>query len=218
MNALYPFSCILLSGMPCTGKDTISQQLVNRDPAFAFFRKHRAVSSAFVQGDSYTYIDISPEAFQSLVETGGFFQFHSRYGNKYGVAKAEYDVLQQAQKIPIIHVGKYENLLTLRRSKLQDAFSVLLWADRAVIRSRLEQRHKNRADGIDERLVAYDQEIEQLKHYSAEGSLDFDLVYENNGDNSVTATEEVLTLLRTPFSWSKSTAQTSLLQLLDRAY
>jgi len=210
----YPFSCILLSGMPCTGKDTLSLQLVQRDPVFALLRKHRAVSASSFQENERTYINVLPETFQTILKNNGFIQFHERYGKMYGVSKSEYTALVQAQKVPIIHVGKYENLPVLRQGGLQEGLSVLLWADRSTVRSRLQERHRHRTDGIEERLVAYDQEVAQLWHTVKEGHLDFDLVFENNGADPCAASEALLTLLRTPSAWSKEVALATLMRLL----
>jgi len=203
--------------MPCTGKDTLSLSLVERDPTFVLLRKHRAVPLPSLHSQEDTnYINVLPETFQALATNDRFLQFHERYGKKYGVSKDEYARLVRDQKIPIIHVGKYENLRALRLGGLQAGLSVLLWADRAIVQSRLQERHQHRADGVEERLIAYDQEVAQLKHAAADCS-DFDLIFENNGADKGAACEALLTLLRTPSAWSKDRAQATLTQLFQKA-
>ena len=126
----YTFPCLLLSGMPCTGKDTISHRLTEINPTFAFFRKHRSAQSSQAHQRDDTYIPTSPEEFWRIAHTDGFIQFHQRYERMYGVSKEEYRALINAHKIPIIHVGKYENLRVLREGGLQGGLSLLLWTDR----------------------------------------------------------------------------------------
>src|SRR5437899_1824989 len=127
--------------MPCTGKDTLSSQLIERDPIFALFRKHRAVPAALLHEQEHAYINVIPETFQALAESGEFIQFHSRYRKMYGVSKTEYAAFIHRQKIPIIHVGKYENLAILRQGGLREGLSILLWADRNTVQRRLLERH-----------------------------------------------------------------------------
>ena len=211
----YPFPCLLLSGMPCTGKDTLTHQLIERDPSFAFLRKHRADPSSQPPREDNTYIHVSPETFSSLAQNSGFLQFHGRYGRMYGVSREEYAALIDAARIPIIHVGKYENLHALRENGLHAGLSLLLWADRPIVHSRLLERHKQRTDGVEERLVAYDQEVAQLKSCAALGELDFDLVFVNNGPDPVVAADTLLSLLRSPHIGSKKEAQHELSRFLD---
>lgn len=192
---LYPFECLLLSGMPGTGKDALTQKLVERDPTFTFFKKHRALSSP-LQSDEETYINVSPEAFLAIAHSNGFIQYHHRYEKMYGVAKEAYEQLIQAAKIPIIHVGKYENLLSLRKGGLQKGLSLLLYADRHIVQSRLYERHKIRTDGAQERLLAYDEEVAQLQKYMEQGELDFDLYFVNNGSDINLAADQLLSFLR----------------------
>jgi guanylate kinase len=210
----YPFPCLLLSGMPGTGKDTVSQKLVERDPSFVFFRKHRAGSPVQEAREDNAYLTVSPEVFQHMIQQNVFLQYHSRYGKMYGVSREAYTTFRQEGKIPVIHVGKYENLSVLRQNGLQEGLSILLWADRAVVSSRLQERHTYRQDGFEERLIAYDQEVAQLKQFAATGYLDFDLVFENNGTDPDAAAEALLTLLRVSPAGSKAATQATLSHLL----
>ncbi len=215
MNTSYSFPCLLLSGMPCTGKDTLSWQLTKRDPVFALLRKHRAVPASALHNQEQTYINVSPQTFQALIESNSFIQYHGRYGKIYGVSREEYTTLVHAKQIPIIHVGKYENLCPLRQGGLQEGLSVLLWTNRDIVQTRLRERHQHRTDGVEERLIAYDQEVTQLKQAVAEGDLDFQLVFENNGADPGAACEALLALLRTPTAWSTTATQAKLMKLLQ---
>lgn len=214
MPTHYSFPCILLSGMPGTGKDTLSQKLVEREPSFTFFKKHRANPSLSATEENDTYISISPEAFHATACRDEFIQYHSRYGKMYGVSKEQYVTLTQSSRIPLIHVGKYENVQDLRTGGLQEGLSLLLWADRNIVRTRLQERHRQRADSVEERLLAYDEEIAQLKHYASQGALDFDLIFVNNGADPDMAVEQLLSLLQSHSPGSTKETQAQLCSLL----
>jgi guanylate kinase len=132
----------------------------------------------------------------------------------YGVSKEEYTACIKAGTIPILHVGKYENLRYLRESGLHSGIGLLLWTDRAVVQSRLTERHKYRVDGIEERLVAYDEELAQLKSHLALGELDIDLVFANNASDPSTAVDALLSLLRSHPLRSSKEANEELSRLL----
>jgi hypothetical protein len=87
----------------------------------------------------------------------------------YGVSKEEYAALIDAARIPIIHVGKYENLRSLRESGLHTGLSVLLWADRPIVQTRLLKRHTQRTDGVEEHLINGNLFLKMLQ--AVEGSL-----------------------------------------------
>ena len=70
-------------------------------------------------------------------------------------------------------------------------------------------------DGVDERLVAYDQEVEQLKNFAALGSLTSTWVFVNNGPAPAVAADALLWLLRSPSLGSRKETQHELARLLD---
>ncbi len=216
MRTVYPFPCLLLSGMPGTGKDTLSQGLVERDQTFVFFKKHRAGAATQSQTEDNAYINISIEMFQDIARRDGFIQYHSRYGRMYGVSRETYTNLVHTGKIPVIHVGKYENLQVLRHGGLQDGLSILLWADRAIVQARLQERHKSRIDSVEERMLAYDEEVAQLKKYMAQGTglLDFDHLLLNNGSDPDVAANQLHSLLRAQEMPFKKDVHEHILQLL----
>ncbi len=198
MRTAYSFPCLLLSGMPGTGKDTLSQGLSERDPTFAFFKKHRAGPPTQSRAEDEAYVNVSLETFLNIARSDGFIQYHRRYGRMYGVSKKTYEDLIHTDKVPLIHVGKYENLQALRYGGLQDGLSTLLWADRDIVQARLQERHKSRIDSVEERMVAYDEEVAQLRMLVAQGTgmLDFDLLFINNGSDPDMAADQLFSLLQ----------------------
>jgi hypothetical protein len=117
------------------------------------------------------------------------------------------------------NLGKTGNPVEYSPMKTHYPFSCLLlsgmpWADRPIVHARLLERHTQRTDGVEERLVAYDQEVAQLKSFAALGELDFDLVFVNNGSDPAVAADTLLSLLRSPHIGSKKEAQHELSRLL----
>lgn len=211
---LYPFECLLLSGMPCTGKDTLSQKLIERDASFMLLKKHRAVATPQTRASDTAYLDISPEEFQAMAHSGEFLQYHSRYGKMYGVSRAAYQTIVDSSHIPIIHVGKYENLHALRKEGLQQGLSLLLWADRHIVQARLQERHAYRSDSAEERIVAYDEEVAQLKKFGSQAMLDFDLLFVNNGTDREQAADHLLASLRSSGTHPKEETHLHIMELL----
>ncbi len=217
MRTAYPFPCLLLSGMPGTGKDTLSQGLCERDQTFAFFKKHRAGPATQSPAEDDSYLNVSPETFHHIAHSDGFIQSHHRYGRMYGVSRETYANLVHADKIPLIHVGKYENLQVLRKGGLEDGLSVLLWADRAIVQARLQKRHMSRIDSVEERMLAYDEEVAQLKKHVIQGRglLDVDLLFLNNGSDPAVAAGHLLALLQAQEKPSKKEVHEHILRLLS---
>lgn len=166
---------LLISGTPAAGKDTVTGALQSLDPRYASLRKHKSGSGG--RSDA-SYIHVSDETFQSMVDADGFVQHHGRYGRRYGVARAELDSLWQAGRIPVVHVGRYENLAAFATVDAYQ-FSVLLAVSREVTAQRLETRHHGDADEIRARLSAYAEErTDFAQHVIAGEELAYDIVIE----------------------------------------
>lgn len=137
----YAFKSVFLSGMPCTGKDTLSERLCELDPALVHFKKHKADPRVAIAQPIETdkYILISHERFLDKIARSEFLQFHSRYRRCYGVSAKAYAEQLDRKRVPIIHVGRYENLAVLRAAVKEEAMSTLLWCDQAVAKERLMQ-------------------------------------------------------------------------------
>lgn len=175
-------SSVLLSGTPASGKDTITEALAKLDSKFIHFRKHKIASGGKLDD---SYILVSAGEFDAIKMSGGFIQSHERYGRGYGVSVEEFDRVRNNGQIPVIHVGKYENLQSFRSYGLTDAFSVLVFAERSVTQHRLIQRHGEHSSEIAQRLDAYNEEVVQLKNQMvADNYLDFDLAVINNGNDA----------------------------------
>jgi len=157
---------ILLSGTPASGKDTVTEKLHQINMSVELFKKHK-----FGVGGKKdnTYIHVSEEAFDQLVKSNGFIQYHQRYGRGYGVSQEELERLFVLNVIPVIHVGKPENLTPLLQSPLYKVINVLLTASRESTQSRLTLRHHNDIAEQAVRLKAYDEEIHSRSDLANQG-------------------------------------------------
>ncbi|XOB90951.1 hypothetical protein ACMC9M_11475 [Pseudomonadota bacterium 24LQ007] len=171
---------LLLSGTPASGKDTITRLLVELDPRFCHFKKHRSSNQPKADG---TYINVTPDEFSSMLAQGAFLQHHYRYDRGYGVARSELDQHWAKGEIPIIHVGKYENISPLRTQEVK-ATSVLLMVSLSETQRRLQQRHAGDIEEVERRIAAYHEEREELAALVRSGNaLEFDLIVDNSGEN-----------------------------------
>ena len=169
---------ILLSGTPASGKDTITNQLNKIDNRFSHFKKHKIANGGKLD-NSYYLID--REKFDKMAQNNQFVQYHYRYDRGYGVSLNELNRLKNSNKIPIIHVGKYENIIKFKQFGLKNILSILIYTNREITKNRLEKRHIKDSDEIKKRLNAYDEEIQQLCDvFNNKKVLDFDLVFNNN--------------------------------------
>lgn len=171
---------LLLSGTPASGKDTITSLLLKLNPRFRHFKKHRASDQPKNDG---TYVHVTPEEFHVMADQGEFLQHHYRYDRGYGVSLKVLNQHWANEEIPIIHVGKYENIAPLRTQEV-NATSVLLMASLPETRRRLKQRHVNDTPEIDRRIAAYHEERAELAGLINSGTpLEFDLMIDNSKKN-----------------------------------
>lgn len=169
---------ILLSGTPASGKDTLTNELMKLDKRFAHFKKHKIATGGKMDD---TYYLIPKEEFDNMAKNNEFVQYHYRYDRGYAVSLKELKRLKELNMIPIIHVGKYENIQKFRDFGLKNILSILIHTNRNITFDRLKERHKEDNDEIKKRITAYDEEIVQLcEKLNKEKVLDFDIVLNNN--------------------------------------
>lgn len=86
----------VLSAPSGTGKSTLARRLVQEVPGLAFSvsTTTRAPRPGEVEGKDYHFV--APEAFESLVQSGGFLEWVQVYANRYGTARAQVEARLQA--------------------------------------------------------------------------------------------------------------------------
>lgn len=168
---------ILISGTPASGKDTITDALIMLNSDFIHFRKHK-ISTGGKLDDSY-YL-VTKEKFDEMVNNGDFVQHHYRYDRGYAVARHVLEENWKNGKVPIIHVGKYENIDPFFKDNNISIISILLLVSRKETENRLSERHAKDSAEIKTRLLAYDEERKELSDLISCGTeLKFDLIIEN---------------------------------------
>lgn len=168
---------LLLSGTPASGKDTITSLLLELNSRFRHFKKHRASDQPKNDG---TYIHVAPDEFRVMADQGEFLQHHYRYDRGYGVSLKVLNQHWANEEIPIIHVGKYENIAPLRTEEVNTT-SVLLMVSLLETERRLKQRHVDDTKEIERRIAAYYEERAELAGLINSGTpLEFDLMVENS--------------------------------------
>ena len=178
---------LLISGTPASGKDTITDALIMLNPKFIHFKKHK-ISTGGQLDNSYHHV--TKDEFDVMANNGDFVQYHYRYDGGYAVAQYVLEDNWREGKVPIIHVGKYENISPFYNNKYFSIISILLLVSRKETENRLKERNYNDDAEINVRLSAYDEEREELSNLISYGTkLKFDLVIENtNGSAEKTAT------------------------------
>ena len=180
MNVQVTKPILLLSGTPASGKDTVTSALIGLNNRFIHFKKHRGSQEP---KEDNTYIHVDNKEFKSLIDQGAFIQHHGRYGRQYGVALSQLEGHWSAGQIPIVHVGKYENIAPFKDANI-DVRSILLLVDKAETENRLKARHPGDEQEIQKRLAAYQEERDGLAERICSGvKLAFDLILDNSGHN-----------------------------------
>lgn len=180
---------MLLSGTPASGKDTLTAELNKIDNRFVHFKKHKIASGGKMDD---TYYLISKDKFDNMAKNNQFVQYHYRYDRGYGVSADELKRLKELNKIPVIHVGKYENIIKFKEFGIKNILSILVYTDRNTTKKRLELRHSEDISEINKRLDAYDEEIQQLCDvFNNKKVLDFGLVFKNNYQDYKESTQKL---------------------------
>lgn len=142
---------VVLSGPPASGKDIITQKLVELDERFRLFRKLKCGT-----GRSEGYRMVGRQVFDDLLATGQLAQAHERYGNVYAVDLPSLEAMIDGGLVPVIHNGRMSDFSNL-------AASLARWQVTHVVlqlpRDEAARRIRRRATGdTDARLAAYDEE------------------------------------------------------------
>jgi len=185
---------LLLSGTPASGKDSITNALINLDSKFVHFKKHKIATGGKLDT---SYHLVTKKEFHQMENNGEFVQCHYRYDRGYGVARHELEGYWAFGKIPIVHVGKYENIDLFFREKNILIVSILLLISKNETKCRLYERHVNDNTEIDNRLMAYDEERKELANLISSGSeLKFDLMIENTRSHIKKTSHIIYSLLQ----------------------
>lgn len=176
---------LIFSGMPASGKDTVTEKMCIENKRFEAFKKHRSVNS----GDKLknTYYNISTEEFEKKIEAKDFIQYHKRYNRYYGIdKKVLFEYLQQ-DIIPIIHIGRIENYYSFKENFLDfcnkyniDAkiIHIQLWETLDTIEKRIIGRGESKTETKD-RIEAAKQEFQDCAKLISQNKKPFTAIIRN---------------------------------------
>lgn len=176
---------VVLSGMPASGKDTISDMICEMDKRFVPFKKHRSVGEFDKKKD--TYFNITQDEFEKKIINGEFIQYHQRYGRYYGISEEVLLSYLQIDEIPIIHIGRIENYYSFlgnivgfqKRNDLSlDVIHIQLWETAENLRERIVNREKDDEEAA-KRIAAMEQEFEDNIELMHKGKKPYTFVFKN---------------------------------------
>lgn len=173
---------LIFSGMPASGKDTVTDGIISTDPRFVALKKHKSVGSSDAIKD--TYYNISIEEFNQKAKNGDFLQYHGRYGRYYGIDESVLRSLIEQDKIPVIHIGRIENYYafidSINNKNIHcNVVHIQLWNSREKLIDRIKLRDKL-PEEIEKRISAMEQEFEDAKAMMERNEKPFTAVVRNN--------------------------------------
>lgn len=156
---------LILYGPPASGKNAVTDALVDLDPTFSHYMRFKAGT-----GRTRGYEMIDEDALTEMRQRGDVLYENTRYGNRYVVDRPHLRELVDAGTIPVIHLGQVAGVRTLISSPFPARWlAVLLWCSRGACRLRISERDPS---DIGSRLSVWDETEQDL---ADNGIDDFDL-------------------------------------------
>ena len=157
-----PFVLAAPSG---TGKTTVCQAALARDPDLDFSISHTTRPPRKGEEDGRDYHFVSPAEFRRLVEEGAFVE-HAEYNAE------NYGTSHEALRVPLMDRGRdvlleieVQGAAQVRERRPDARFIFLLPPSMAELERRLRSRGTDGADAIDRRLAMADRELEAIRFF-----------------------------------------------------
>ncbi|BCJ64613.1 kinase [Polymorphospora rubra] len=147
---------LILYGAPATGKDTVTAELVNREPRLEHFRRLK-----LGRGRTSGYRMIDPRQANDLRRrVDAILWENSRYGATYLVDRPGLEQVWDANRVPVIHLGQVEAVEAITGDRgTGAAWTVVeLYCRPAVLRDRI----RFRATGDEEQRFAVIEQTPRL--------------------------------------------------------
>lgn len=179
---------VVISGMPGSGKDAVTELLCKSSDDFVSLMKYRSIGSDYVHKDKY--YNVTSDVFETMIVTGEFLQYHRRYDRYYGIAQNTLQEYFMAGKIPVVHIGRIENYHELMRNipRFEDKYlngdklnvlHVQLWQEENDLKEIVSKRGNN-GDDIADRINAIEEEFDDNIALVSDGVMNpYDLVIKN---------------------------------------
>ncbi|MEV0879439.1 kinase [Micromonospora echinofusca] len=129
---------LILYGPPASGKDTITAELVNRNPNFQHFERLKCGP-----GRTIGYRMISPDQADHLRQTyRSVLWENTRYGATYFVDRSGLEQIWNAGRVPVVHLGQVEAVSTIANGEGEKAdwTVVELYCSPEILRERIKDR------------------------------------------------------------------------------
>ena len=126
---------VVLYGPPASGKDTVTNALVQLDPTFRHYTRLK-VGGGRIAG----YEMVAASVLDDLRERGELLYENFRYGNRYAIDRPRLQALCDEGAIPVVHLGQVAGVRVLTASFPARWLSVLLWCSRGSTERRSAQR------------------------------------------------------------------------------
>lgn len=157
-----PFVLAAPSG---TGKTTVCQAALARDPDLDFSISHTTRPPRKGEEDGRDYHFVTPAEFRRLVEEGAFVE-HAEYNAE------NYGTSHEALRVPLMDRGRdvlleieVQGAAQVRERRPDARFIFLLPPSMAELERRLRSRGTDGADAIDRRLAMADRELEAIRFF-----------------------------------------------------
>jgi guanylate kinase len=155
---------VILYGPPASGKDAVTEALVELDPTFRHYARFKAGT-----GRTRGYEMIGEECLAAMREQGHVLYENARYGNRYVVDRPRLQEMFDTGAVPVVHIGQIAGIRAITCALPVRWMVVMLWCSRETAKKRAKARD---ASDIDSRIVAWGETERDIADY---GTDDFKL-------------------------------------------
>ncbi len=155
---------LVISGPSGTGKGTLVQRLLDRDPTFVFSVSVTTRGRRKNEIEDVHYHFISEAEYDKLLEEDAFLEHASVHGHRYGTLKQEvFDRIDRGENV-LLDIDPQGAMSVME--KVPDCVSVfILPPSYAELKVRLHTRNTEQAEEIERRLRNARGEIAQMNRY-----------------------------------------------------
>lgn len=167
---------VVLSGMPASGKRSVTEKLHELNPKYTLFKMH-CISG---EGPNQDCHDLTLSEFIDKVKNGDFLQYNESHGKIYGIDKDELMELLVQDLIPVIQIGRIKNFYELVQNLIGidvEIVHVQLWDYRGKLAERIVNNYGDRAgDKVSVMMEEFEDAIELMEG----GEKTFSLIIRND--------------------------------------